>query len=144
MATLAKPGSVATILVGGKIGTVSTDEFILKMLSADMMYTTKTIETTGDADDANEPVWENSGILYGKWILRGGMISGQALGLANLVNTSTNPQASVAFHWGGSRKVTVDKLQIESINIAWRKSAPYVGVSMIANISNTITEGAVT
>ena len=141
MATVAleKPGSgIASVLGGGKIGTSGTD-FYIKVLRAQFRQYSPTVETTGDGDGA--PTWENNALRYTHVSLIGAMIASQAIGLANLTDTTKNPSPALTFDFGGTRRLTL-KLQIAEINIDYAARAEFVGLSMSGQITDTnTTEG---
>ena len=141
MANLAKPGTVATILssTGTKIGPTGAN-FFIKLMSADLSFRIRTALSTGDGDPANEAVYDNDGVLTGRYVLRGGMISSNVIGLVNLYDTSKNPVVTVGFASGSGKTITIDKFYIDGINVAYRKSAVFVGVTIAGWVGGTVGE----
>lgn len=133
-AILEKPGLVTAILGGSKLGKGGTD-FFIKLLTADMQTGSPNYDVTGDCDPT--PKYENNGLLYEKWNLRGAMIAAQAIGLANIVDTTKNPVVDVTFDLGPNRRLKKTIL-IEWIRIQWSRKAPFVGIAMVADMTETL------
>lgn len=134
-ASLEKPGLVASaVLSGGKLGTTGTD-FYIKIMRFQDQTGSPTEETTGDGD--TYPHFENSGLIYQQGRMSGGMIASQAIGLANLINTSKNPVVDAVFTIGGTRKET-KTIMLKSIARNWDRRGVFVGVTIDYELTDSL------
>lgn len=125
---LEKPGlAPAQVIVHATgIGTDPGDTFTFKAMDMRFRFWSPSTETTGDGDLT--PIWENNSLLYGTWRLLGAMVAAQAIGVANLIVAANNPILSdVNFHVGPDQQFDM-RILVESIEVAWRRNAEFVGV----------------
>lgn len=128
----AVPGSVADAIAGA-LGDAGSD-FAIHVMDGDFEFFSPLLETTGDSDTT--PIFENNGLVYGRFNLRGAMVSDTALVLNNLVTESTNPVTDFVFTFHSGRVLTVTII-IERIRIRWSKRAQIVGVALLGRMTNT-------
>ena len=135
----ALPGSVADA-IGGALGDAGSD-FAIHVMDGDFEFFSPLMETTGDSDST--PIFENNGLVYGRFNLRGAMVSDTALKLNNLVVESTNPVTDFTFIFhgtsgsGGSDRNLTVTIIIERIRIRWSKRAQIVGLALTGRMTNT-------
>ena len=109
-------------------------------MDGDFEFYSPLMDTTGDSDAI--PIWENNGLLYGRFNLRGAMVSGTALKLKNLVTESTNPVTDFVFIFhgtsgtGSSDRNLTATIIVERIRIRWTKRSQIVGVSLLGKMTN--------
>ena len=137
---LEKPRSNSGATLGGsKIGASGTD-FFIKVHDGDFDFSTRVEDVTGDTDTS--PEFENNGLLYGAFSLRGFMVASQAVGIASLIDATKNPVVAMTFDFGGTRMLT-QTVMVRQIRIRQRYDGAYVGVSISGVTTDTNpTEGA--
>lgn len=126
---LVPSGSITDVDIG-----VSGGKFYIKIIDGDYLHGSPTVETTGDGDTA--PVHENTGELYGTYVLNGAMVATDAIGLANIVNTTNNPTADVTINLGSTRQIIAPML-IESIRLRYQRTGVFVGIRIRMKASGT-------
>lgn len=128
----AHPGTVADAIAGG-LGDAGGD-FAIHVMDGDFEFYSPLMDSTGDSDAT--PIFENNRLVYGRFNLRGAMVSGTALILANLTDTTKNPVDDFVFTFHSGRVLTVTII-IERIRIRWTKRAALVGVSLLGRMTDT-------
>ena len=132
MATLEKPGVVSNHLGGSKVGLTGTS-FFIKVLESNIDVSSPDSDVTGDGD--SYPTFENNEMLYADIALRGAMIASQAIGLANIVDTTKNPP-DLTLDLGANRRLAITAL-VRAIRINWNRKAAFVGVAMVLRATGT-------
>jgi hypothetical protein len=134
-------GSNAVISGGGSsagIGTsTATERFLIKAVSVRTDDWTRVDDVTGDGDST--PVMKHNGLGYARLVISGYMIKSNAIGLQNLINTSTNTSdgaVPLVFQLSADRQQT-RTVMVERIRVNWRHDASYAGVSLIVRQTQT-------
>jgi len=138
-----RPTSVAgLVLAAGPVGTAGAS-FFIKVNSAIMDHRTRIADTSGDGDLA--PRWSANYWLYVDWLIRGWVVSGQALGIANLIVTANNPTGTtlVQFHLGkdSSNRVVKGEFLVHRVKIAWERKAAFIGLAIALKNTATNADG---
>ncbi len=140
---LANPTTYAgLILSAGKIRGVDTGtpDFFIKVLTARHRHRSPMQEISGDGDSG--PNIAVSYWLYVDWMIRGHMVAGKEMGLANMQDTARNPTADgstlsalVKFVYGGTNSVA-GRFVIGGIDVEYMRKSRVVGVSFF--MRNTV------
>lgn len=124
-------------------GTEGTD-FAVKVFEYQGQFSVPVVEVTGGGDTA--PTYTNGGLVYGQFRLVGAMISGDAVGVAELkdqINAHGNSDIKMQLDFGdsanghGLKKVMLDSIQISA---SVRQSA-IVGVTISGRYTEDAIEG---
>lgn len=139
--TRAKLGSITDPIAGLFQSEGGGDEYSILATGGVVNIATKTIETTSSIDGS--PVFEHNEYLYGQFVVRGYMVAGKALLIANLKSTTKNPPSvlkfSVDFGGGGIAppgKLTMECV-IEKVKISFSMTSPAVGVEISGRATKT-------
>lgn len=134
MTTLAHPGNITgAVISGDKLGT-SGDDFYIQVADATFRFKTKYRSITGDGDADIIKLAHNKK-LYGAVYLRGWMIASQAVGFANMIDSSKNP-VGITFNLDGGQELNMTILIHDSV-LRWEAEGTYIPIAFIAAMSHT-------
>jgi hypothetical protein len=117
-------GAILTFASGSGIGS-ATGNFRIKTQRIQSRIGSPTQDVTGDGD--TNPCYANNGWLYGQFRLEGFMVSGAAMGVANIINDSNNPTVEMTFNLSSGRFIK-SKVIVEGFTYDANATAPVVGV----------------
>lgn len=145
---IAKPRTTSGFrLTGSAVGATASGSpfFYIKMRSIDMKFETNLVKVTGAAD--TNTCWDNDEQIRSRFVIRGWMVNGQALGLSALqrydetANSIGRGQGLTANQVGGavgvnsmtvvlsnSRTIKFSYVRIERVDIDLDTQAPFVEV----------------
>lgn len=145
---IAKPRTTSGFrLTGTAVGATSSESpfFYIKMRSIDMKFETNLVKVTGAAD--TNTCWDNDEQIRSRFVIRGWMVNGQALGLSALrkydetstsigrgqgltTNQVNGPVGvgSMTVSLSNSRTIQFNYVRIERVDIDMDTQAPFVEV----------------
>jgi hypothetical protein len=112
--------------------------FYIKVAQVTVSFSSPDVDVTGDGDTV--PTFENNLLVYGRLRLSGFAIAGQAIGIANLVDTSKNPLVDIRLNHHSTRYIDGTWL-VRAIQVAYSYDGALVGLTMDCVMTNTTPSG---
>lgn len=136
---LAKPQTVGSTYLTGDIGITGSDDFRFKIAKWSCDSGSPAQDVTGDGD--TYPSFENNLFLYATYVFEGYLLSGETLGLANLVDAAKNPTGSVVLKVHSNTRTHTVNLIVERVQIMWESQGAFVPARVYARMTDsTIVE----